>query len=365
MARPMNIIISGGGTGGHLFPALAIGDEIMRRHPNATIHYIGSKFGIEKDVLPVKNVTHSLLPIRGLQRLLNLESIGKNLLLPIRLIASIGKIKSLFNTIDPQLVIGTGGYASALPIRESIRRKIPILIQEQNSYPGVTTRWFAKKASKVCIAFEEAQSFLKKKCILAGNPVRSEINSGNREAGLHQYGFDPNKKTLFLFGGSQGSLALNQVMDQMVSFLSISNTQIVWQTGKNSYNTYSHHGNETIRVFPFIDDMANTYAASDLVMSRSGAITCSELTVCGKPSILIPFPAAAADHQTKNADALARNGAAELVNESDIIPEKLAAMIQSLLNNQNQLNAMASASKKLGRPNSTSEIVDQAMDLIQ
>ena len=151
----------------------------------------------------------------------------------------------------------------------------------------------------------------------------------------------------------------------MVSFLSISNTQVIWQTGKKSYNAYIHHENETTRVFPFIDDMANTYAASDLVMSRSGAITCSELTVCGKPSILIPFPAAAADHQTKNADALARHGAAELVNESDIIPEKLAAMIQSLLNNQNQLNAMASASKKLGRPNSTSEIVDQAMDLIQ
>ena len=361
----MNIIISGGGTGGHLFPALAIGHEIARRRPDAHIHYIGSKFGIEKDVLPVKNVNYSLLPIRGLQRSLNLNGIGKNLLLPERLISSLTKIKSLFRAINPDLVIGTGGYACALPLREAIRKNVPTLIQEQNSYPGFTTRWFADKADKVCIAFKEAQSHLKKKCILAGNPVRKEINTGNREDGLRQFGFDSTKRTLFLFGGSQGSLALNQAMDKMIPSLSISNTQVIWQTGKNLHDNYSHHESDTTKVLPFIDDMANAYAASDLVMCRSGAITCSELTVCGMPSILVPLPSAAADHQTKNADALAKQGASAMIAEQDLVPEKVAGMIQNLLDQENQLKEMAEASRKLGKPNATAEIVDHALELIQ
>ena len=172
VSNPKNIIISGGGTGGHLFPALAIRDEIVNRYPNTIIHYIGSQFGIEKDVLPIKNISHSLLPIRGLQRRISLESFGKNLLLPLRFFSSNVKVKKLFNDIKPNLVIGTGGYAAALPLREGIKRGIPTLIQEQNSYPGITTRWFADKATKICIAFEDARKYLKKKCALTGNPVR-------------------------------------------------------------------------------------------------------------------------------------------------------------------------------------------------
>jgi UDP-N-acetylglucosamine--N-acetylmuramyl-(pentapeptide) pyrophosphoryl-undecaprenol N-acetylglucosamine transferase len=153
-------------------------------------------------------------------------------------------------------------------------------------------------------------------------------------------------------------------MEKMISSLSISNTQVIWQTGKNHHSNYSHHESEICKVLPFIDDMANAYAASDLVLSRSGAITCSELTVCGKPSILVPFPAAAADHQTKNADALAKHGAAALIAEKDLIPEKVAALIQSLLDQKNQLIEMAAASRKLGRFDATSKIVDLAMELI-
>ena len=365
MANGFNIIIAGGGTGGHLFPALAIGDEIMRRQPNANIHYIGSEFGIEKDILPIKNANHSLLPIRGLQRSLNLDGIGKNILLPGRLILSIIKIKTLFKAISPDLVIATGGYACALPLREGIRNSVPTLIQEQNSYPGLTTRWFADKAQQVCIAFEEAQSFVKKKCILTGNPVRKEINTGNKKIGLRQFGFNANKKTIFLFGGSQGSLALNKAMDNMISTLSISNIQVIWQTGKNQFSKYYHHESDTCKVMPFIDDMANAYAASDLILSRSGAITCSELTVCGKPSILIPLASAAADHQTKNAQALAKHGAAAMIAENNLIPEKVASLIQRLLNNESQLKQMREESLKLGKPSATSEIADHSMALIR
>ena len=365
MSNTISVIISGGGTGGHLFPALAIGDEMQIRNPNVFIHYIGSKFGIEKDVLPIKNVSHSLLPIRGLQRRLSFYNIGKNIFLPAQIISSIVKIKSLFDDINPNLIIGTGGYASALPLREGIRRKIPTLIQEQNSYPGITTRYFSIKANKVCIGFEEAQLSINRKCIITGNPVRNEINKGERAFGIKQYRFNPNKKTLLLFGGSQGSLALNKAMDKMVSFLTISSIQVIWQTGKKFYNNYKHHENKTTRVIPFIDDMANAYAASDLVISRSGAITCSELTFCGKPSILIPLPSAAANHQSKNAMALAKNGAALVVNESDINHEKLSKTVQNLLNNQSQLKTMADASKKIAKPNATLKIIDEAMELIK
>tara|TARA_B110000116_G_scaffold194899_1_gene169707 strand:+ start:752 stop:1849 length:1098 start_codon:yes stop_codon:yes gene_type:complete len=365
MSNLLNIVISGGGTGGHLFPALAIGDELQIQNPNTFIHYIGSKFGIEKDVLPIKNVPHSLLPIRGLQRRFNFDSLGKNILLPIRIISSLSKVRQLFNEIKPQLVIGTGGYASALPLREGIRREIPTLIQEQNSFPGITTRWFANNANKVCIAFEESQSMIKKKCILTGNPIRHEINTGIREFGLKEYGFDKNKKTLLLFGGSQGSLALNETMDKMINYLSISSRQIIWQTGKDFFNNYSHHENETVRVVPFINNMANAYAASDLVISRAGAITCSELTVCGKPSILIPYPAAAGNHQEKNANALADNGASIIINEDKIIPDELASLIQNLLNNNKQLNDMANSSKKLGKPDATALIAQQALELVK
>ena len=364
MYKPINIIISGGGTGGHLFPALAIGDELQIQRPDIFIHYIGSKFGIEKEVLPIKNVQHSLLPIRGFQRRFNLKSLGKNILLPIRIISSLSKTRKLFNQIKPQLVIGTGGYASALPLRESIRRSIPTLIQEQNSFPGITTRWFSKGASKICIAFEESQAMIKNKCILTGNPIRHDINTGVRELGLKRYGFEKNKKTLLLFGGSQGSLALNQMMDKIVTNLSISSTQVIWQTGKKFFDNYKHNESDSVRVEPFINNMADAYAASDLVISRAGAITCSELTVCGKPSILIPYPSAAGNHQEKNANALADNGAAIIINEDQIISQDLALLIKNLLNNNKKLNDMADFSKKLGKPDATAIIVKQALRLL-
>ena len=365
VSNPKNIIISGGGTGGHLFPALAIRDEIVNRYPNTIIHYIGSQFGIEKDVLPIKNISHSLLPIRGLQRGISLESFGKNLLLPLRFFSSNKKVKKLFNDIKPNLVIGTGGYAAALPLREGIKRGIPTLIQEQNSYPGITTRWFADKATKVCIAFEDARKYLKKKCTLTGNPVRKEINRGNRIDGIQKFGFDPSKKILFVFGGSQGSLALNKLMNKMISSLSLSSIQVIWQTGKKFYKNYENHESQALKVLPFIEDMASAYAVSDLVMSRSGAISCSELTVCGKPSILIPFPDAAADHQTKNAKTLVNHDAALMFDEKNLHHEKIAMTIQSLLTDENRLNQMSKASFELGKPNATDTIVDEAMGLIK
>ncbi|MDP6532989.1 MAG: glycosyltransferase [Candidatus Marinimicrobia bacterium] len=167
MADHPRILIAGGGTGGHLFPALALGEQILSDKPNSSVYFMGSTFGIEAQVLPVKNLDHTLIPIRGLQRSFSPESIGKNLLLPFRILNSMRKTRRVFNRFHPDVVVGTGGYAAALPLREAVNRKIPVLIQEQNSFPGITTRWFAEKADKICIAFEEAKNHLKKKLYLS------------------------------------------------------------------------------------------------------------------------------------------------------------------------------------------------------
>ena len=351
-----NIIITGGGTGGHLFPALAIRDEILHRFPNTIIHYIGSQFGIEKDVLPIKNISHSLLPIRGFQRRISLDSFGKNLLLPLRIFSSTVKVKKLFNDIKPNLVIGTGGYAAALPLREGIKRGIPTLIQEQNSYPGITTRWFADQASKVCIAFEDARKYIKNKCTLTGNPVRKEIIKGNRLAGFQIFGFDPSKKTLFVFGGSQGSLALNKLMNKMISNLTISNIQVIWQTGKNLHGTYKHHENETTKVVPFIDDMVGAYMWADIVICRAGASTLSELAACGIASILIPFPFAVDNHQMKNAQYLSNNGAAVLIEEDQLSADILKKILLEFFNTPELLIQMAMKARKLSKPNASNNV---------
>lgn len=358
------ILIAGGGTGGHLFPALAIGEEIHRREPNAKIHYVGSNFGLEARVFPVKDVWHTLLPIRGFQRGFSLKSLGRNILLPGRVIQSMFKMKSILKDFLPQVVVGTGGYASALPLYMAIKKDdpLPIILQEQNSYPGVTTRWFADKAKAICVAFSEANEHLGTETILTGNPVRQGISSGLRENGLKEYNFDSKAKTIFLFGGSQGSAYLNKMIDQVVSNIAGAGLQILWQTGDLEYAKYKHRDESNIRVVPFIHNMADAYALADLIICRSGALTLAEITVCGKPSILVPFPAAAADHQTKNAQALVNAGASRILFEKSLHAQDFFHSVMNLIHDKNELEKMSIASKKLGRPNATHEIVDHIFE---
>jgi len=361
-----NILIAGGGTGGHLFPALAIGDEIFHRDPNINIHYVGSNFGLESKVFPVKDVWHTLLPVRGYQRGVNFESIGKNILLPIRIIRSLKKLKNLFNDFYPDIIIGTGGYASALPLYLGMKsyKNISIILQEQNSYPGITTRWFAEKAKIVCVGFQSTNNHLNTNTILTGNPVRKGISNGIRSDAKSSFNLDPNKKTIFLFGGSQGSAYLNNMMGKLIKeFLSI-DVQILWQTGDLQYHKYKKYNNTNIHVTPFINNMATAYALADLVVCRSGALTLAEITVCGKPSILIPYPHAAGDHQTKNAQALVNAGASRILFEKYLKVNDLFDLIISLINNDNEISKMSKASKRLGQPNATNLIVDQIFSLL-
>ena len=360
-----NIIIAGGGTGGHLFPAIAIGEEIRNKMPDANIHYIGSVYGLESRVFPIKDLVHTLLPIKGLQRGLSVKGLLKNFILPFRIISSILKVRSLYKDIKPSLIIGTGGYASAVPlfVASRLNPKIPILLQEQNSYPGLTTRIFANKAKKICVAFDYNNFNYKQKIELTGNPIRNNINSGNKNKAYKDLQLNKNKNTLFIFGGSQGSSFLNKSIESIINNLKNSNTQILWQTGTNEFLKYKKYNSETTKVVSFINDMANAYSIADLIVCRSGAITLSEITTCGKPSILIPFAAAAENHQLKNAKKLLDAGASSLIEEKDLISNILYKKINSLLNDKERLKKMSLAARKLSKPNAATNIAKLSLEI--
>ena len=359
-----NIVITGGGTGGHLFPALAIGEEINIRYPEIKIHYMGSNFGLEAKVFPVKDVWHTLLPIRGLQRDFSIKSLGRNILLPFRIIKSIMKVKAFFIEFSPEIIIGTGGYASAIPLFMASRNKdkMKIILQEQNSYPGLTTRWFSKNADKIYTAFRDVDKNLDSEQIsLTGNPIRENISNGDFEKGIHDFNLCKQKDIIFVFGGSQGSKYLNILVDKIIDNIERSGVQIIWQTGDNDFIKYRDKSSKNIKILPFINNMADAYAVSNLVISRSGAITIAEITSCGIPAILIPFSNAAGDHQTKNAEALADAGAGEILNEKTIDHNILFHSIMNLIHNKQKLKKMRLASKKIAYPKATKAIVDDIM----
>ena len=362
------ILISGGGTGGHLFPALAIGEEINSRDPNAEIHYIGSKFGLEAKVFPIKAVRHTLLPIRGFHRGFSFQGICRNAILPLRIIRSLIKLRYVFNDFDPEIIVGTGGYASALPLYIASKNSdsIPMILQEQNSFPGITTRLFAKKAQKICIAFKQSKEKIENSnMIITGNPVRKGIEEGDKDRGLIEFNFRNSLKTIFLFGGSQGSSYLNELMHKVVRNLSDAGIQILWQTGDRDYMKYANMDSENIRILPFINNMADAYSVSDLLICRSGALTLAEITICGKPALLIPYPYAAGDHQTKNADSLFQAGAARVLTEKHLNSKKFLHAVMSLVHNQKELDKMSRSSLKLGHPNATKKIVDHIIKEIE
>ncbi|MFC1581674.1 undecaprenyldiphospho-muramoylpentapeptide beta-N-acetylglucosaminyltransferase [Candidatus Neomarinimicrobiota bacterium] len=366
MDKSPNIIIAGGGTGGHLFPAIAIGEALHARLPQAKIHYLGSIFGIEADVLPVKGLPHSLLPIRGFQRGISLKAIFRNLLLPFRIMKSMKQTRKIFNEFSPNLVIGTGGYASAIPLKIANKSNIPTIIQEQNSFPGITTRMFHEKAQCTFIAFPEAKQFLQTdRSIVTGNPTRKGIQNGDRNQAAQHFKLDPKKKTVFLFGGSQGSLALNEIMKDAFQSLVKSDIQVIWQTGPWEYKKLKKHKSDSVRVYSFINHMEEAYAISDIVISRAGAITLSEITVCGKPSIIVPFPQAAADHQTKNAEALSKADAAIMISQKDLNSNNLVKTISELLQDKKRLQSMSEKSKAIGKPEATEVIVENILKVIQ
>jgi len=365
MDNTITALISGGGTGGHLYPAIAIGEGLKSKLPNCNIHFIGSIYGIEAQVLPVKGLPHSLLPIRGLQRSFSIQSFGRNLLLPWRLLKSYILAKRMINQLNPDIVIGTGGYASAIPLKIAVKRDIPIILQEQNSLPGVTTKYFAKDAEKICVAFDDAKKEFGDKAAMTGNPIRANIISGDRKKGGLIFDLDPSQKTIFLFGGSQGSVFLNEIISNCISMFESEKIQILWQTGESHYEDYKKLETSLIKVRPFIDHMSEAYAISDLIISRAGALTVAEITACGKPSILVPFPHSAGDHQTKNAKSVQSFNAAILLEEKGLTPRQLFRSVIDIIYDENRLDKMATNAQKIGIQDATDRIINHILETIK
>ncbi|WP_454937277.1 undecaprenyldiphospho-muramoylpentapeptide beta-N-acetylglucosaminyltransferase [Capnocytophaga leadbetteri] len=349
-------IISGGGTGGHIFPAIAIADELKRRLPDAEILFVGAKDRMEMQKVPQAGYPIEGLWISGLQRKLSWQ----NLLFPLKFISSLLKSRSIIKRFKPDAVIGTGGFASGAVVKVAGQMGIPTFIQEQNSYAGITNKMLAKNAHKICVAYDAMEQFFpKEKIVKTGNPIRDGLLNiaQYRSEGLSYFHLDSQRKTLLVLGGSLGARRINQLIEQQLPLFEQLGVQVLWQCGKLYYEEYKKYNSEQVRVLAFIDRMELAYAAADVIISRAGASSVSELCVVGKPVIFIPSPNVAEDHQTKNARAIADKQAAILLRESEL-NEQFANTFSKLIADEAQQEALSAHIKALAQPNATKDIVN-------
>ena len=365
------IIISGGGTGGHIFPAVAIADELRRRFPMARILFVGAEGKMEMEKVPEAGYPIVGLPIRGLQRSLS----TKNLMVPFRLARSLRMARRLIKEEQPQIAVGVGGYASGPLLLAARMARVPYVIQEQNSYAGLTNRFLARRARAVCTAYPEMERQLPgANLVLTGNPVRAGYEAarlaGLREEALAHFGLEEGRPTLLVTGGSLGARTLNQAIDAGLERLAEAGYQLIWQTGK----IYASHAKERVEAVKlksenfgrpvslwtsaFISRMDLAYAAADAVVARAGALTISELCLAHKPAIMVPSPNVAEDHQTHNARALSERGAARLVTDAAADAELMPAALQ-VLADASLRERYARAMETLEQPNAAARIVDE------
>jgi UDP-N-acetylglucosamine--N-acetylmuramyl-(pentapeptide) pyrophosphoryl-undecaprenol N-acetylglucosamine transferase len=356
--RPLRLVFAGGGTGGHLYPALAIADEIRRRHPDAVIAFVGTKGKIESRIVPAQGYPFFTIWISGFRR----EISAALALFPLRVIVSLLQSVLLLLKHRPHVVIGTGGYVCGPVVAAAQMLGRRTLIQEQNSIPGVTTRMLAPRADEVHVAFEASVKFLRRRdnIRVSGNPTRKLLGVVSRDEGARFFGLNPAKRTLLIFGGSRGASSINAAVLPVAGALVAEGIQIVWQTGEEEFETILRGAGEPLegmRLYPFIERMECAYAACDLAVCRSGASTLAELTETGTPSILIPYPYAAADHQSTNALAMVEAGAAMLVPDAEAVA-CLDAAIRGLLGDGGRLQRMGDAARRLGRPGASGVLAD-------
>jgi len=355
------ILISGGGTGGHIYPALAIANAWMDKHPDSEILFVGAQGKMEMQKVPEAGYSIKGLPVAGLQRKLTLA----NLSFPIKLWRSLRMASKIVKEFQPQLVVGVGGYASGPVLYAAQNKGIPTLLQEQNSYAGLTNKLLAKKAAKICVAYPEMERFFpKEKLKLTGNPVRKDLLdlAGKREKGIQVFGLDGNRKTVLVLGGSLGARTLNQAMLKHMVDLEKEGYQVLWQSGKFYFKdmevALEKAGLTHIHLREFIREMDLAYAAADVIVSRAGALSVSELCLVGKPVIFIPSPNVAEDHQTKNANACVKQDAAVLLADADAVAN-FKEYIDDLLQHEGKAQALATAIKKLARPDAANALVHE------
>jgi UDP-N-acetylglucosamine--N-acetylmuramyl-(pentapeptide) pyrophosphoryl-undecaprenol N-acetylglucosamine transferase len=355
----MRVILTGGGTGGHLYPGLAIVEEMMRR-TSCDVHFIGTRYGLEAHVVPKLGYAFHQVWIRGLAR----GRILKNILFPLQMMVSLIQAILLVIEIHPDVIIGTGGYVSWPVIMAGILLCRETVIQEQNRRPGLVTRILAPWVRSVHLTFKDSVRYFRKKSHLhvSGNPTRDTLDQASRQKGFRFFNLDSNRKTLFVFGGSQGALAVNRAVTVLAdTLMKETDIQILWAAGPRwqpSITDIMKQHKDRIRVYPFIDEMGLAYQVSDLVVCRSGATTVAEITRLGIPAIFIPFPGAAGGHQEQNARLLQESGAAVMVLEEDLSAGQLKSAVLSLLRNSQKRKKMKQKAKKFGEPQAAQKIVD-------
>jgi UDP-N-acetylglucosamine--N-acetylmuramyl-(pentapeptide) pyrophosphoryl-undecaprenol N-acetylglucosamine transferase len=361
--KPYRVILSGGGTGGHIYPAIAIAKEIQRRHPDAQFLFVGASDRMEMEKVPQAGFEIEGLWIAGIQRKLTVD----NLMFPFKLISSLMKSRKIIKKFKPDVVIGTGGFASGPLLKMATIAGIPAVIQEQNSYAGITNKLLGKSVKKVCVAYDDMQRFFPSEHIVkTGNPVRADLLDieSKRSTAFAKYDLSHSSKVVLIIGGSLGAKAINELIEKQLPFFKRKGVQVLWQTGKLYYDKYKHHQADGVQVMAYIDQMDMAYAAADIIISRAGAGSVSELCIVGKATIFIPSPNVAEDHQTKNAQAIEKTGAAILIAEKDL-DKKFELVFKGLLNDEKVCFELGRKIKTLALPNATADIVDEVEQLLK
>jgi UDP-N-acetylglucosamine--N-acetylmuramyl-(pentapeptide) pyrophosphoryl-undecaprenol N-acetylglucosamine transferase len=357
----MKVIISGGGTGGHIYPALAIANALKQDNPAHEILFVGAQGKMEMQQVPAAGYPIIGLNIQGIDR----KRLHRNLAIPFKLLSSLWKARAIIQQFQPDIAIGTGGYASAPLLYMAARMKVPTLIQEQNAYAGLTNRILAKRVDKICVAYEHMEEYFPNtnstKLVLTGNPVRQAIYNlaEKRQSAYEYFGLDPKKPCLLVLGGSQGAQTINNSILKALPDLLKAGIQLIWPTGKayfESIQAQQNQGYETIKIFPFIDKMDLALAAANIVVSRGGALSIAELCLAQKPTIFIPSPHVTADHQTKNVLPLVAKQAAILLSDYEAL-EKLGPTIIQLLNNKAQQASLVKNMQPWTKPHATQDIL--------
>jgi len=356
--KNMRVVVSGGGTGGHIYPALALINEIKKHHSDVEFLYIGTENGLEHNIVKRAGIPFKSVEISGFKRKLSFENVKT----VTRFVKAVSRSKRYLKEFKADVVIGTGGYVCGPVVYAASKMKIPTVIHEQNSLPGITNKFLSRYVDKVAICFEEARKhFPEEKVVLTGNPRASEVLGQNAAKGRESLGLDKNKKTVLIFGGSRGAKAINEAVLQMIPSLDGKPYQVVYVTGEVHYDKVIEEVktlNQSAHVIikPFIHNMPEVLASVDLIVSRAGATSLAEITALGLPSILIPSPYVTANHQEVNARSLSDHDAAIMIKEVDLNSQKLLSQIDDLLLNESKLNKMKKASKDLGIPDAASRL---------
>lgn len=355
------ILIAAGGTGGHVYPAIAIADAIKNENADSEILFVGTKDHMEWKAVPKAGYKIKSVWISGFHRRLTL----KNMLFPLKLVTSIIQSFGIVSSFKPQVMVSCGGYAAGPVGWVAGKRGVKVVIQEQNSFPGVTNRMLAKFASRIFTAFKEAAKYLPSdKIVESGNPTRNTLDKVEKKVGLNSFNFDDSKPVLMVLGGSGGARSINEAVKENLDKLS--DLQVIWQCGSRYIDALMKEvdleNNKNIRLTAFIDNMPEAYAAADLIVSRAGASSCSEFMMTGKPSVLIPSPNVAGDHQTQNAQSMVDAGASELLKDADAV-NALPELVHSLIKNQEKLKEMNKAALKLAKPDAAKMIAKEILEL--